>query len=216
MVDVKFCGMTRSDDATLAADLSAAFVGVILAQSPRQLTVNQARAVLAPVRERRICTVGVFDSDDLDLIADTAETLALGVVQLHGDASADDVEALARRYHGEVWAVLRIGRVGLPAAAAELFGAADGVVLDTLSARGLGGTGEAFDWQRVASSLEELRGTTRVVVAGGLRPDNVASAIDALAPDVVDVSSGVESATGIKDPARVRAFMDAVRHHVTR
>jgi phosphoribosylanthranilate isomerase len=216
VADVKFCGMTRPEDAILAAELSAAFVGVIFARSPRQLTVERAREVLAPVRERGTGTVGVFDTVDLDQITETAERLELDAVQLHGEADASRIEALGRRFGGEIWAVLHIGPDGFPSRAAELFGAADGVVLDTLSARGLGGTGESFAWHAVATSLAELRGTTRVVVAGGLRPDNVAHAIGALAPDVVDVSSGVESEAGIKDPARLRAFMDAVRNHVPR
>ena len=216
VTDVKFCGMTRPEDTLLAADLSAAFVGVIFARSPRQLTVRRAREVLAPIRERGTATVGVFDTVDLDQIAEMAEHLDLDAVQLHGDADVSRIEALGRRYGGEIWAVLRIGPDGLPPGAAELFGAADGVVLDTRSTRALGGTGEAFEWHAVATALAELRRTTRVVVAGGLRPDNVARAIDALAPDVVDVSSGVESAAGIKDPTRLRAFMDAVRNHVPR
>ena len=213
MADVKFCGMTRPQDAMLAAELSAAFVGVIFARSPRQLTLGRAREVLAPVRELGTGTVGVFDTVDLDQISDTAERLELDAVQLHGDADASGIEALGRRFGGEIWAVLRIGAGGLPSGAADLFGAADGVVLDTLSARGLGGTGEAFAWHAIATSLSELRGSTRVVVAGGLRPDNVARAIEALAPDVVDVSSGVESEAGIKDSALLRAFMDAVHNH---
>ena len=216
MTDVKFCGMTRPEDSILAAELSAAFVGVIFAQSPRQLTLERAREVLAPVRERGTGTVGVFDTADLDQITETAEQLELDAVQLHGNADASSIEALGRRFGGEIWAVLRMGPLGFPPGAAELFAAADGVVLDTLSTRGLGGTGESFGWQAAASGLAELRGTTRVVVAGGLRPDNVAQAIDALAPDVVDVSSGVESETGIKDPARLRAFMNVVRTHVPR
>jgi phosphoribosylanthranilate isomerase len=216
VADVKFCGMTRPEDAMLAADLSAAFVGVIFATSPRQLTVPRAREVLAPIRGRGTGTVGVFDTVDLDEIAQTAERLELDAVQLHGDADASRIESLRRRFGGEIWAVLRIGPNGFPPKAAELFGAADGVVLDTLSTRGRGGTGESFAWLAVATELAELRGTTRVVVAGGLRPDNVARAIDALAPDVVDVSSGVESAAGIKDPTHLRAFMDAVRNHVPR
>jgi phosphoribosylanthranilate isomerase len=216
VTDVKFCGMTRPEDAWIAAELSASFVGVIFAVSPRRLSIDQARAVLAPVRGRQISTVGVFDSADLDLIVETAETLHLDVVQLHGGADPRNVDALRRRFEGEVWAVVRIGLAGLPEGAAELFDAAHGVVLDTLSARGLGGTGESFDWWSVANSLKSLRETSRVVVAGGLRPDNVARVIDALAPNVVDVSSGVESAAGIKDPARLRAFMNAVRNHATR
>jgi phosphoribosylanthranilate isomerase len=91
-----------------------------------------------------------------------------------------------------------------------LFQAADAVVLDTAAANGLGGSGELFDWEAVAGQLGAIRRRARMVLAGGLRPDNVALAIRALRPDVVDVSSGVESAPGIKDFELMRRFVDAV------
>jgi len=88
---------------------------------------------------------------------------------------------------------------------------ADAVVLDAKIAGQLGGTGHAFDWDAIAGTLERRGERTRVVLAGGLSPENVARAVRIIAPDVVDVSSGVESAPGIKNHARMRAFRDAVR-----
>jgi phosphoribosylanthranilate isomerase len=98
----------------------------------------------------------------------------------------------------------------LPKRAAALFAAADAVVLDSYSAAALGGTGVALPWGELASAVEAARSRARLVLAGGLRAETVGSAMRALGPDVVDVSSGVESAPGIKDPAKLKAFRDAV------
>jgi phosphoribosylanthranilate isomerase len=89
---------------------------------------------------------------------------------------------------------------------------ADAVVLDAKVPGRLGGTGTAFDWEGVARALDRDRGRGRIVLAGGLNPENVSRAVRIVAPDIVDVSSGVESAPGIKDHARMRAFGDAVRN----
>jgi phosphoribosylanthranilate isomerase len=89
---------------------------------------------------------------------------------------------------------------------------ADAVVLDAKVSGKLGGTGTAFDWEGVAKTLDRQRVRARIVLAGGLNPENVAHAVHVVAPDIVDVSSGVESAPGIKDHARMRAFGDAVRN----
>ncbi len=99
----------------------------------------------------------------------------------------------------------------LRADAEELFQCADAVVLDTRDAAGLGGTGRSFEWGEIAEVLDPIRRRAKLAVAGGLTPENVARAIDSLAPDVVDVSSGVESAPGIKDPILLRASCDAAR-----
>ena len=105
---------------------------------------------------------------------------------------------------------LRIGD-GAPTVAGDS-SVADAVLVDSYSESGLGGTGRTFDWEREAATIRRLIGDKRLIAAGGLDPDNVAAAIRALAPDVVDVSSGVESSPGVKDHARMRAFADAVAH----
>jgi phosphoribosylanthranilate isomerase len=99
----------------------------------------------------------------------------------------------------------------VPAEAAALIAVADAVVLDAKVPGRLGGTGTAFDWEGVARALDRDRGRGRIVLAGGLNPENVSRAVHIVAPDIVDVSSGVESAPGIKDHARMRAFGDAAR-----
>ena len=209
-VEIKFCGMTRAEDAEYAASLGAAYVGVIFADSPRRVEPAAASAVIASVRGRAR-TVGVFGPATPETIATLASDVGLDVVQLHGDPSAEVVEQVRPVFNGEVWAAVRIADSELPREAAALLGVADAVVLDAKTPGHLGGTGQAFDWDAIARALDRHRGHARVVLAGGLNPENVARAVGVVAPDVVDVSSGVERAPGIKDHARMRAFSDAVR-----
>ena len=208
--EIKFCGLTRAADAREAVALGARYVGVIFASGPRRLSVEQAREVLSDVPET-VRRVGVFADTTVDAIAAAAEVLQLGAIQLHGEKGAGLVDGVRSRFAGEVWGVLRVRDGGLPKCAAELFRVADGVLLDAHVAGKLGGTGVALPWDKLVDELGGLRsGGARLVLAGGLRAENVSEAIRLLRPDVVDVSSGVETAPGIKDHARMRAFRDAV------
>jgi phosphoribosylanthranilate isomerase len=209
-VDIKFCGLTRAEDAEFAASLGAAYVGVIFAESPRRLDPVAASSILGGVRGRAT-TVGVFGPATVETIATVAAEAGVEVVQLHGDPTPGVVERVRPFFGGEVWAVVRIAGSEMPKAAAALLGVADAVVLDAKVSGQLGGTGTAFDWDAIARTLDRRRVRARVVLAGGLNPENVAHAMRVVAPDVVDVSSGVESAPGIKDHVRMRAFSDAVR-----
>jgi phosphoribosylanthranilate isomerase len=159
--------------------------------------------------------VGVFDGAAPADVRTLTARADLDVVQLHGDARPDDVGRLRDVFDGEIWAVVRLDETGVPDGTGGLFDAADGVLLDSRSTTRLGGTGAPFDWRRVADDLAGLgrreRGKGRLIVAGGLHAGNVSTAIAVLAPDVVDVSSGIESSPGVKDPERMRAFLDAVR-----
>jgi phosphoribosylanthranilate isomerase len=211
MVEIKFCGMTRSSDARQAAEMGAAYVGMVFAESPRRVDVDVAREVAAAARASGARAVGVFGSASPAEIRDLALSAGLDVVQLHADAQADDARRLRELFPGEIWIAVRIGGSGLPPNTGAVFQAADAVLLDTHSKGSLGGTGERFDWKAVAVQIAPMRSTARLIVAGGLRAENVAAAIAALSPDIVDVSSGIEASPGIKDPARMRAFVDAVR-----
>jgi phosphoribosylanthranilate isomerase len=130
-------------------------------------------------------------------------------VQLHADPSADDVKSIRAKFRGEVWAAIRIAGTHIPAYAELLFEKADAIVLDARGGTRLGGTGQALPWNDLAVDLARDRGSCAVVLAGGLSPYNVVGAIRTLAPDIVDVSSGVESAPGIKDPWLMRSFFAA-------
>ena len=209
-VDVKFCGLTRPHDAAFAASLGAAYVGVIFADSPRRVDPIAGRTVLDAAR-RVSRAVGVFGAEPAERIAATAQAARLDIVQLHGDPTPAIVVDVRRRVDGEVWAVVRIAGREVPAGLSALADVADAIVLDAKVTGQLGGTGTRFDWDAVSAVLARERSRARLVLAGGLDPANVARAVRVVAPDVVDVSSGVESAPGIKDHARMRAFSDAVR-----
>ncbi len=211
-VEIKFCGLTRAEDAEYAAELGASYVGVIFAGGPRQLTLERAMEVLAPVT-RSVARVGVFADQSADDIARAADWLQLDVVQLHGTPTAQRVSEIRRDFAGRIWSVCRVTGGMLPAAARDTLAMSDGLLLDAHSPSALGGTGRTIAWAEVARDVSRIRDRGKpLVLAGGLHADNVALAIGALAPDVVDVSSGVESAPGLKDHARMRAFRDAVDH----
>ena len=210
MVEVKFCGLTRPEDAAYAAALGARYVGVIFAESLRQVTDQDATRVLESV-PMNISRVGVFGDTKPEQIADRAQRLNMDVVQLHGDPKPRVIARVRRTWRGQVWAVQRLSDATMPPSAADLFDAADGVVLDARVDGKLGGTGVALPWEELAEKIAPYRSyRAKLIVAGGLTPQNVGRAIAALSPDVVDVSSGVESDIGIKDHEKMKAFRDAV------
>lgn len=212
MVEIKFCGITRAEDARAAADAGADYAGVVFAGGPRRQAEVPAAAIFAAL-PASVHRVGVFGTDDLARTAALAKRLGLSVVQLHGDPTPAHVHALRRHWGGKIWASVRVSGAELPTAAAELFAVADAVLLEAKVAGALGGTGVALDWRLVADVVADVRrgNGARLVLAGGLTPDNVAEAVRVLRPDVVDVSSGIEARVGIKDPGRMRAFREAVR-----
>lgn len=209
--EIKFCGMTRQADALEAATLGAGYVGAIFASGPRRIDAARAAQCFRAL-PRDVRRVGVFGAQSPDEIAATAHTAGLDIAQLHGDPDASAVDRVRQRTGLLVWAVVRIEGTQLPPHVAELLACANAVVLDAKVAGALGGTGRPLRWTALADALAPMRGGAPIVLAGGLTPDNVGRAIAALGPEVVDVSSGVERAPGIKDHARMRAFADAVRH----
>jgi phosphoribosylanthranilate isomerase len=210
VASVKFCGLTRPEDAREAMRLGAAYVGAIFAGGPRTVRPDTARELFVAAAGGPVA-VGVFGADDVNEIAANAMTAGVEVIQLHGDPRAADVRAMRKRFGGRVWAVVRAEGSLLPEWTEELFHEADAVLLDARVKGTLGGTGVALEWGALADSVAALRGRTPVVLAGGLKPENVAEAVRLLAPDVVDVSSGVESSPGIKDHAKMRAFFEAAQ-----
>jgi len=210
VVEIKFCGLTRPEDVREAAFLGARYVGAIFADSPRRIDEEQARLLFGRVPSG-VSKVGVFGAESPEKIAERATRLRLDVIQLHGDPDAATIARVREHWSGDVWAVQRVRGSDVPASAATLFALADAVVLDAHSFGQLGGTGLSLPWKELRDRIHSLRaGRARLVLAGGLRADNVGTAIDLLQPDVVDVSSGVEASVGVKDHARMRAFRDAV------
>ena len=209
--EIKFCGLTRPEDATQAVVHGASYVGVIFAGGPRMLAAEQAGVVVrdVPADVRR---VGVFADQSPTEIARVVDLLRLDVVQLHGAVDRARISAVRNGVNVRIWPVVRVAGDSLPDTVPELLDLSDGLLLDAFVPGILGGTGVALRWIALADELERIRGNRPIILAGGLRPENVAEAIAALRPNVVDVSSGVESAPGIKDSERMRAFRDAVTH----
>lgn len=208
MTAVKFCGLTREADADAASALGAAYVGAIFAGGPRQLTPERARDVLAAGGSVR--RVGVFGATPAREIGRIARTADLHIAQLHADPTPADVAAVRTEFDGAVWAVARCSGAALPAGLEALAEAADAILLDARVEGTLGGSGVALPWLALRSAVDRLLIFVPIVLAGGLSPANVADAVRAFRPDVVDVSSGVEHSPGIKDHALMRAFAGAL------
>lgn len=210
MPEVKFCGLTRHEDADEGVRVGASYLGVIFAGGPRLVTASRAVTIFTGV-PRRVTRVGVFGAGGPGAIADLAHAAGVDVVQLHADPDADEVRLVRAAFGGPVWAALRVRGDAFPAGGTELFAVADAVVVDARADGSLGGTGVSLPWEILAAPLATLRGQARLIIAGGLTPANVGRAVATLAPDIVDVSSGVESSPGLKDYRLMRAFVGAVR-----
>jgi phosphoribosylanthranilate isomerase len=231
---IKICANTTLADAQLAADAGADAVGIVFAPSPRRVTTAQAAAIiphLPPALEK----IGVFVDASFDEIASTVETTGLTGVQLHFDASAELSAQLRARFGADLRilrvlrvdfrpqlptlqsgenfdreAAYRIAQEGVRFAAPFDDPNVDAVLADSFSMTTRGGTGQSYDWGLAAVTLFQVTGKNKIAT-GGLPPDNVAEAITILHPWGVDVVSGVESAPGRKDPAKVRAFIANAR-----
>lgn len=209
MTQLKICGLTRPGDAAAADAASVAYGGAILAPgSPRTVSAERAGELFEGTG---LIRCGVFVNAQLEDVVQVAQLARLGVLQLHGDEGPADVEAAAAATGLEVWKAVRPRTADEFSIAVERFAdVADGLLLDGWSSTARGGTGIRFPWEEVAMRRTELPVGVRLVVAGGLTPANVAEVIAALSPDVVDVSSGVERAPGVKDDGLIRAFAEAV------
>jgi phosphoribosylanthranilate isomerase len=197
MVRVKICGITNVEDALLAAEAGADAIGLVFYdKSPRVVTPERAAAIVSALPPF-VQAVGLFVNADIDVVNATAEQCRLDLVQLHGDESPEFCAQSVRR-------VIKAFRVRDAASLDHLNDyRVAGFLLDAWSPLAHGGTGVTFNW-------ELARDAGRfgpIILAGGLTPDNVRSAIETVAPFAVDVSSGVESAPGRKDPDKVRAFI---------
>lgn len=212
---IKICGNTTLADAVLAAEAGADAVGFVFASSPRQVSLRHV-ATITPKLPVSTEKIGVFVNTDFEEIASAVCVCGLTGVQLHFDAPLD-LSARLRQRFGNGLRIVRMVHFGFePTPGTPQLGAdpnADAVLVDSRSSKAVGGTGIAFDWQVARDTLfqnSEAR-TQRYIVAGGLTPANVAEAIGILGPWGVDVVSGVESAPGHKDSAKLRAFITNAR-----
>src|SRR3954453_16793876 len=205
MVHAKICGITRLEDAELAAEHGAWAIGFILwSGSPRECDPAVAAGIARAVR-RKVETVGVFVNAPLDEIAQRADLIGFTHVQLHGDEGPSFCAAVAQRTGCKVIKAVRVAS-GVDLQQLARFHT-DFHLLDAAAGRLRGGSGKSWDWALAARH----RSTVPVILSGGLHAGNVAEGIAAVQPWGVDTASGTESEPGIKDPARVEAFLAAVR-----
>ncbi len=199
---IKICGITRPADAVAAVEAGADAIGVVLAPSPRQVSIERAAEIAAAVGPL-VSVVGVFVDAEESFVARATEQIGLSYLQFHGNESAERCAAAP----APVIRALRVGTEFDVDIVESVREHAVAILLDTYSSQTVGGTGTTFDWQTVPV----LPGRVPLFLAGGLNAENVGAGIAALHPYAVDVSSGVESAPGIKDHDAIRAFCAAVR-----
>jgi phosphoribosylanthranilate isomerase len=203
-VHVKICGITRPEDAELAASLGAWAIGLIFhAPSPRAADLTVAAQIGADLK-RTVEVAGVFVNRPLEEVAEIADVCSLSILQLHGDEGPVYCDELRRRTGLKIMKAARV-RDAASLQALNAFRHVDFHLVDAHHPDLFGGTGETFDW----ALLRGRRSKVPLVLSGGLTPENVADAIHATHPWGVDSASGTEASPGVKDPAKVTAFLRA-------
>jgi phosphoribosylanthranilate isomerase len=209
MTRIKICGVTLPDDAARAASLGADFLGLnFWPRSKRYLAPERAPLIAAAARGAgQPKLVGVFVDPDPDEVLEIAKAVDLDIIQLHGDESADLCKRISLAVYRPVWKAVPVATTR-DIEHLDVY-QVEAILLDAPTP-GRGGAGARFD-HALAREARERHPRINVVLAGGLTPDTVATAIATVEPWAVDVASGVEAAPGIKDPAKLAAFVSAVR-----
>jgi phosphoribosylanthranilate isomerase len=218
---IKICANTNLDDAHLAAELGADAVGFVFAPSKRQVTATQV-ATITPHLPHTVERVGVFNTQDANEIAGIVEQAGLTAIQLHGGVNPALAEELQKRFSGRISLIQTIHwqidandsnatTVGHQLAQLNADGVIDRVLIDSKVGNATGGTGVPFNWDEARFVLTQAAGRLKLIVAGGLNPENVTAAIHGLNPWGVDVASGVEATPGKKDPERLASFIRNAR-----
>lgn len=201
MTRVKVCGITRLDDALLAAELGAAAIGFVFwPGSPRTIDPGRARSI-ATALPRAVATIGVFVDQPVDQVRRIAEEVQLTAVQLHGSEAPAYLKAMLQ----PVIKAVPVNEAFTPESL-DQFPSEITVLLDAHDPVRRGGTGRTIDWTLAASAAARRA----VFLSGGLNPANIREAVARVKPYAVDLSSGVESAPGIKDPVKLRALFGAL------
>jgi phosphoribosylanthranilate isomerase len=195
---VKICGITSEDDALLAVAMGADALGFIFAPSSRQVTPSQVFDITRRLPSE-VLTVGVFRDELPARVIDVADRAGVNAVQLHGRETPEQAREIAKVIHR----VYKAFPAGSPMVQRAAEYPSDMVLVDSATP----GSGEVFDW----SLVEAVPAGLKVILAGGLTPQNVGVAIATVQPWGVDVVTGVESAPGRKDPRKLRAFIEAAR-----
>ncbi len=199
MTEAKICGIKNRSDVEIVNDFRPDYIGFVFAKSKRQVTPEKA-AELAGMMDENIKKVGVFVDESAEKVSDIAEKCGLQILQFHGKESPE----YCKQFHGyEIWKSF-VGDENIFDNIKRYKEAADAFLVDS----SVPGSGKSFDWD----SIEGLSAEYRIILAGGLNPENVGRAIDKVRPQVVDVSSGVEGENG-KSREKVGKFIGEVRLH---
>jgi len=209
---IKFCGTTNLEDARASIDAGCNALGFILCESPRRLTLDAVAKITSQLPEP-VEKIGVFVNEDLKSLVAIAEECGLTGVQLQGDESANYLMDVRSKLGGlRVTKTLHAEKVGeADKFCASCHFALDNLLIDNGTYQQRGGTGKVFDWNVASEILRGFKLPIAVVIAGGLNPENVGEAVKLFRSYGVDVCSGVESAQGKKDPAKLKAYVAAVR-----
>ena len=198
---VKVCGITRIEDAKAAVDAGADAIGLVFYEpSPRYVRIEQAKAIAASV-PAFVSVVALFVNAEPEYVQEVLNNVRIDLLQFHGDEENDFCGQFQRPFIK----AQRVRQASDVVASSLRFPDALGILLDSYKPGVPGGTGETFDWSLIPESQ-----TKPLILAGGLTPDNVASAIEQVQPFAVDVSGGVEQSKGIKDPVKIDAFLSEV------
>ncbi|MEJ2232779.1 MAG: phosphoribosylanthranilate isomerase [Syntrophobacterales bacterium] len=197
-VRIKICGITNKEDALAAAHLGADALGFVFAPSPRKISAESAREIIK-VLPPFVKTVGVFVDEDPERVSSVAARCGLDILQLHGSESVEYCSSFDRRVIKAVRLQSRDELKNL----SKYANVVDALLLDTYVPNKLGGTGIPFDWKLAV----EAGRYGRIILAGGLNPENVAAAISMVKPYAVDASSGLEKSPGVKDHEKMTQFM---------
>ena len=198
---VKICGITRVEDAISAVNAGADAIGLVFyAPSPRCVSIEQAQKIVAAIPPF-VSVVGLFVNAPKAEIEVVLSNVRLDILQFHGDETVDECEQIKLPYYKAI----RV-KAGTNLLQYDVeFSSAKALLLDAHSESAFGGTGQTFDWNLIPKNL-----TKPVILAGGLSADNVGQAIQQVQPYAVDISGGVEASKGIKDAAKIAAFMQGV------
>lgn len=214
---IKICGLTNVDDALSAVDAGADAIGLnFYEKSPRYITIEKSKEIGSKLNSYPCARIGVFVNRTAAEIEAVKLLGRLTGLQLHGDETAEDVAKFERSEKCVLIRSRRLGHRGVAEIVEDLTACAragrlpDAVLIDALTPGHYGGTGATVSWLGVTDYKRWL-GDTPLILAGGLTPENVAEAIRIVRPHAVDVASGVESAPGKKDPAKMRDFVAAAR-----
>jgi phosphoribosylanthranilate isomerase len=204
---VKICGLKTPEAMTTALESGADFVGLVFhSASPRHVEIEVA-AYLSSYVPASVSTVGLFVDPSDDNLRQTLENVRLDIIQLHGNETPARVAGIKAMFGRPVMKALPVS-IRDDLKEADLYAASDWLLFDAWGTPDMpGGNGLAFDW----TLLRDFQSPCPWMLAGGLTPENVGEAIERLSPPAVDVSSGVEAARGVKDVAKIRAFIEAVR-----